>query len=244
MSVSIVLLALCTLAASLLEVSLSIPMPPEDEFTCIPANFPSEHVCGTLFPNLTSIMSPNPNQINGRQNTLFSGFSPELYFNNSLAEFENFRSLLTGKDQCSNKIATLLCFFYFPSCSEVGYGSEKKRYTVFPCRTLCEEVTALDSECTRTIPKTWGPFFQGCNYTYGEDENGHTRQVYSEKSCANGTHLSYYDIKHPVKDKDCIKLNTSKSINICCIFKNNNMKKITPDNTHPYYFYYHSSCST
>ena len=199
MSLSSVLLALCAIAFQA-RFSLQNVIIPEDDFACIPAAFPADHVCKTLFPNLTSIMAPSPSQIIGGPNT----FNPELSFSNSLKNFSEWKNLLTGEDQCSNKIATLLCFFFFPSCTEVRSDSGSQKYVAFPCQSLCQEVTALGSQCTSMLPKSWGPYFLGCNYTYGTDINGHTRNVYTEDTCVNQTHPSYHSVKY------CPKIDRSK----------------------------------
>ena len=210
-SSSVLLLVLCGLAAYKLQVCNTLIHPTiissEDEFMCIPANFPKNHVCRTLFPNHTRVMAPNSFQINERRNGFFYSRTPEQHLSATMVEFEKVLRHLTEKVQCSDKIATLLCFFYFPSCTDVQIGSKDLKFTAFPCRSLCEEVTALDSD-------SWGPYFQGCNYTYGEDMNGHTRQVYTEEHCVNETHLSYCNIRHPaeIEPEDCNKLNSSKPV--------------------------------
>ena len=213
------LLVLCGLAAYNLHVSSSKILTPiqQSEFMCMEEKFPENHVCKTLFPRHSSIMVPNPDQI--LNNGILRLNSLEDYFNASLDEFKKVSSLLTSRYQCSNKIATLLCFFYFPSCSIAEINSKKEIFTAFPCRSLCKEVTALDSECTRIIPNNkWGPFFQGCNFTYGNDMTGQARQVYSDKQCVNATHLSYHQVQN------CKKINTSKfkSHAACYCLKLNN----------------------
>ena len=164
-------------------------------------------------------MVPNSSQINEWNKGFFATYTPEDHFDASMVEFGKLVVLLTSKDQCSNKIGTLLCFFYFPSCNIVQIGSMNLTFTTFPCRSLCEEVTALDSECSRIIPNhTWGPYFQGCNLTYGV--NGQTRQVYSEERCINATHPSYHQLKN------CNKINSSKFCNhagACYYLKLNNL---------------------
>ena len=193
-SSSTILLAICALAAYQLEVTFSHTIPisvsPEDDFMCIQPRFPKNHICSTLFPNLTSVMAPNPSQINERRNGFLTNLNPRQHFEDSLVQFEQLERLFLSTfagDTCSDKIATLLCFFYFPSCNEVELGNSTPKFTAFPCRSLCEEVTAIDSECTKRFTgSTWGPHFLGCNYTYGGDS--YRKQVYTEKNCVNSTH--------------------------------------------------------
>ena len=204
------LLVLCAVAAYQLQLATSSRVPPqEDEFQCYDAEFPTDHICRTLFPNHTRIMSPNPLQLNERREGFFAHLSSAQYFQKSLESFGEFRPLLTGQDQCSNKIAILLCFSYFPSCMEMGHASHKK-YLTFPCRSLCQEVTALGSKCTERISNfnsSWGPF-HSCDYSFMGNK-GNKTQMYTEEhsQCINQTHGSYYEINKT--QHECNKINTT-----------------------------------
>ena len=135
---------LCGFSAYQLQVCNTLTnstiIPSEDEFKCIPANFSRGHVCRTLFPNLTRVMTPNFFQINEERKGFFSSHTPGQHFEASMVEFGKLVGLLTEKDQCFGKI----CFFYFPSCNDVQisngcgpylqgyncmYGEDKNRHT-------------------------------------------------------------------------------------------------------------------
>ena len=64
-------------------------------------------------------MTPNFFRINEDRKGLFSLCTPEQHFEESMVELGKLVGLLTEKDQCSDKIVTLLCIYYFPSCNDV-----------------------------------------------------------------------------------------------------------------------------
>lgn len=115
---------------------------------------------------------PNPRQ---QEHSLPS---IEEYIEDANREFQHFYPLLNPP--CSDKLATLLCFLYFPFCSP---GSD---LVVYPCRELCEEITDPDSECTQWLNSyglEWGKHFDCRNFKiFSTNET-----VYKEKSCAAGT---------------------------------------------------------
>ena len=64
-------------------------------------------------------------------------------------EFSDFIPLL--QSGCHPKLATLLCFIYFPFCAS-SYPSLR----VYPCKEVCEEVAGEDTQCTTLINQVAG----------------------------------------------------------------------------------------
>ena len=123
---------------------------------------------------------PNPRQGNN-PDLLREG---ETYYSNAVKEFTEFSLLLNT--QCSDKLGTLLCFFYFPFCD----GDRTTR----PCLSLCEEVTNANSTCTKELAKygiSWGAQFDCANYMY----NG--EHVFVEENCANEAQMPWPYVPSP-----------------------------------------------
>lgn len=118
---------------------------------------------------------PNP-----RQNQSEAVLSPgESYYQNAEREFNDFILLLNT--QCSDKLGTLLCFFYFPFCVET--------VTTRPCLSLCKEVTHVNSTCTKELARYgihWAQHFDCANY-----KNVEGNPVYGEENCANETQMPW-----------------------------------------------------
>ena len=190
------------LSSLLIYLLYTLGVESQPSYFCLPACevLPTDHVCWNIFDKNTSVMVPNPEQ------TRSFGRNPPtdpkdigVAVNESSNEILRQISAFSYPDYCSNKILTLVCLFYFPTC---GYGENGLLPPVFPCLSVCEEVTAPESECSRRINNIWGPVYKGCNYTYysGGDaynKEGGFRQVYKESSsnsssessyCANGMH--------------------------------------------------------
>ena len=184
------------LLSSLLIVSLLCTLGVESQpsYSCLPASavLPTDHVCWNIYTRDTSVMVPNPQQ------THFMHRNPPNDLKDIQAAVNESRNeillqicVFSSPDYCSNKILTLICLFYFPTCR---YGENGLLPPVFPCHSLCKEVTAPESECSRRVNNYWGPIYKGCNYTYysGGDslnEDGGFRPVYyKEYDCANRTH--------------------------------------------------------
>ena len=166
----------------------------QPSYSCLPASavLPTDHVCRDIYTNDTIIMVPNPEQTHFfRRNAPTDLKDIQTAVNESCKEIQRQIVAFSSPDYCSNKILTLLCFFFFPIC---GYGENGLAPPVFPCLSLCKEVTAPESNCSRRVNNYWGPIYKGCNYTYysggdSSNPNGGFRQVYKESSyCANGTH--------------------------------------------------------
>ena len=126
------------------------------------------HYCNRF--GYTTTYFPNPRQ----QNLHLS--STEEYKQNAIREFNDFFPLLeTG---CSSKLPILLCFFYFPLC-EVGQCA-------YPCRSLCEEVTGPDSECTKILNGLGFDWPEQFNCTHYQYKN---KNLYIERDPVSGRGL-------------------------------------------------------
>lgn len=67
----------------------------------------------------------------------------------AIEEFNDFLPLL--EQGCHPKVATLLCFLYFPFCAE-----SHQEVRVYPCKEVCEEVTNEYSSCTALVNQAYG----------------------------------------------------------------------------------------
>ena len=105
-----------------------IDLPPEDEHVCEPFEQP---YCQCFNPSdRTHARFPNPRK---------------QYAKGAQKEFGDFtkRGRNVIESGCSDKIGTLLCFFYFPHCNPPTGDSNTEIQSHFhslPCRELCEEV--------------------------------------------------------------------------------------------------------
>lgn len=148
-----------------------------NEFTC--RTF--QHNYCNSFGYYTT-MSPNPRQ------TDLTLASPDLYIADAALEFSHFTRLLDSG--CSDKLGTLLCFLYFPFCSIIPDSAAQE--VVFPCRSVCEEVTNVNSKCTEEMKKyniSWADHFNCSMFQH----NG--RPVYIDPS--EGTGLCTNDTQMP-----------------------------------------------
>ena len=166
----------------------------QPSYFCYPiaSVLPPDHDCWKIFNNETMVMVPGPEQTNVfLRNVPNDPKEIRSVLDASISASQQQIGLLSNPDYCSKKILTLICLFYFPTC---GYDSEGDLLPpFFPCLSVCEEVTAPKSECSRRINSTWGPYYNGCNYQYfsGGDsinKDGGYRDVYRDSSCADGTH--------------------------------------------------------
>lgn len=163
--------------------------------------------------NYTHAMFPNPRQ---RDLQLFSPrlLLPKDYENNAWSEFSHFFSLLDT--ECSAKLGTLLCFFYFPLCNPLK--DPLKGDTVYPCRSLCEEVTKTGGECDRQLATisaqegsttilSWKEtlHFNCSHYTY------RSKLVYKENFCANNTQVKWDKCADFPGNKNCASATTKNA---------------------------------
>ena len=198
--------AACALSLLLHLISAApslVTPPPITRTSCLPtslpaSSFPPDHVCKRLFSGTTRITVPNPLSAG-------MGGTPEEWFKQALLAFDPFNAaflnaaLLNENQFCSDKIYTLLCFFYFPICAE------DDRFpggvSVFPCKDVCTEITREDSNCTRQLKQAqekhgkefekeenrgWS-HFKHCNYTYKSDSST-TVAVFNSSICVNNRH--------------------------------------------------------
>ncbi len=96
---------------------------------------------------------------NGRQQT-----QPQC----AIDEIADFNTLLQSTDQCSTKLGTLLCFYYFPWCDPNtvmadSYGKLVHLH-VLPCRSVCEEVRRDCRASLEALGQTW-PRHLNCSDT-------------------------------------------------------------------------------
>jgi len=105
----------------------------------------------------------------------------DQYFDAASREFGDFTSLL--QSGCSNKLGTLLCFFYFPFCDvshwqSTSLDSRNEFKPIMPCRETCQEVR---NKCESTLQAhgfSWPSHFD-CSKEYFLPA--------SESKCADGT---------------------------------------------------------
>ena len=102
------------------------PVKPDQGDRCV--EFP-DHYCSRAM-NSSTVYFPNPR---GHET-----------LEEAMAEFNDFIPLL--QSGCHEKLGTLLCFIYFPFCTD-AYPSLR----VYPCKEACEEVTDKDGNCTELI---------------------------------------------------------------------------------------------
>ena len=131
---------------------------------------------------------PNPRQ--EKESELPNGI--KTYEDDAFREFNDFGSLLdTG---CSNKLGTLLCFFYFPFC----INDPTIQVRILPCRSLCQEVV---SDCAEDLEMVFAqqghsnrgwkdlPHFNCTHYTFDGCNGPKGEPVFIEEEgmCANET---------------------------------------------------------
>lgn len=172
----------------------------QSSYFCYPAEkaLPANHVCRTSFPNQTSIMVPSPRQTHHMGRNI-PAKSEHMVIESIIAvSLKAIATEIAGvsyPDYCSNKILTLLCFFYFPTCFTSDNEAKTLYPPIFPCRQLCEELTAEDTECTKKVKQhlpRWGPLYDHCNYTYFNGLTGKEEPVYAHWNdtgkCVSGSH--------------------------------------------------------
>ena len=166
----------------------------QPSYFCYPVSevLPKDHACRVAFPNLTSVMIPSPEQtLLHERNPPVQELEIQAAINESIQALNQEIGLLSYPDYCSNRILTLLCFYYFPTCSTSLLNGLLD--PVFPCRSLCEELTAPESECSKSIDSHWGPRYKNCSATYWSGTTGGELPVYGywndTAKCASGTHL-------------------------------------------------------
>ena len=93
-----------------------------------------DHYCSEVM-NSSKVFFPNPR---GHET-----------LEEAMSEFNDFIPLLTSG--CHEKLGTLLCFIYFPFCTD-SYPS----WRVYPCKEVCKEVTDEKGECTELINQVAG----------------------------------------------------------------------------------------
>lgn len=137
--------------------------------------------CRTFNPSYTHSSLPNPRQ--GSLEDIKNHDGPDAtYCSNAIKEFEQFIPLLNT--HCSDKLGTLLCFFYFPFCNSLGVN-------IRPCESLCDEVCRNCSDALEDIFAQAG--FPGLGwedlrqFNCSNEING--EKVFNEKKdqCANNT---------------------------------------------------------
>lgn len=156
---------------------------------CAPQCRPFHHPYCNSFPNFYFAQFPNPRQ--SRESDLPKGVT---YEQEAVKEFNDFIPLLNTK--CSDKLGTLLCFFYFPFCSPYF------PVNIRPCRSLCEEVC---SECAEELEAVFAergfpgygwkdlPQFNCSNYEFDGCNGQKGEKVFIEKQgqCANDTQMPW-----------------------------------------------------
>lgn len=133
---------------------------------------------------------PYCRQINGQpRNAMFPNPRGQ-YMADAMKEFNDFATLMDKG--CSEKLGTLLCFFYFPFCTP-GYS-----IVIKPCRSLCEEVTRDCAEALTAAFAETGLYNRAIGWKdlphfncTGLYEGG---EVFIEKEghCANSTQPQWY----------------------------------------------------
>ena len=93
-------------------------------------------------------------------------------FSAAAGEFSHF--VLALKSGCSDKLGTLLCFYYFPFCQRTMWQTQP----VLPCRETCQEARNNCENVLRENGHNW-PIHLDCSKDYFLPA--------SSKKCANGT---------------------------------------------------------
>jgi len=131
---------------------LNVPKAPE----CIVL---TDHYCSQVL-NYSTVYLPNPRG----HKTL----------DEAKKEFNDFIPLL--QSGCHPKLATFLCFTYFPLCYDYGPNPPIK---IYPCKEVCEEVAGEDTNCTAIVDQYngWNDQLQ-CNKSHFKPK--------SSRQCNNG----------------------------------------------------------
>lgn len=104
-------------------------------------SLPKDHICRTLFSGVPGYAVPYPK-------LLQEGVDATNVFNvfqTAMTEFDSYNFVFQKGNFCSDKIYTLLCFYFFPI-----YVSPSSP-PILPCNDVCEEVTKAGSNCTQAL---------------------------------------------------------------------------------------------
>lgn len=195
---------LLIIAATYLHLQVSLGAPQEREAgptatlgsltadQCEPECRPFQHFyCNTF--NYYYAQFPNPRQ--GKESELPDG---RTYEQDAFIEFNHFLSALDT--ECSDKLGTFLCFFYFPFC--IPHPDIKVSIT--PCRSLCEEVISNCADQLKAFNITLEDLqhFNCSHYEYNGCNGPKGGKVYIEEEhlCANDTQTLWPPIFPMVPD--------------------------------------------
>ena len=174
------------------------PLKPITQDQCV--SFHS-HYCSKFGYNRT--VSPNP-------------WARDLTMEQALQEFNDFNNLL--RSNCSDKLATLLCFTYFPLCYELPNGGSPQ--IVLPCRETCDQVH--ESGCNDLVMRTvgqWGEHLQCSNFrTKLETENGNCaagENKGDKTTTEDGDGGETFTPMVPPSTTEAIKASTDEEADIC-----------------------------
>lgn len=213
-TITTTLLLTCTLAAYYLQITAGAPHAHKRDITGAPATAVTGAIsvddtatCSPLIHDYCksfddfggrTVGFPNPRQVLGGRDLVPAPDTEKgetwnsVYYANALKEFNEFVPLLST--QCSDKLGTLLCFFYFPFCAK----NEHSYSLIRPCLSICEEVTQAASDCTAMMTQygyKWPEHFKDCENYNTTSNNGSLERVYQNpgvnRTCAGGAQMPW-----------------------------------------------------
>lgn len=152
----------------------------QPSYYCFPVEaLPSDNICRRMFRGQTSIMVVSPKQSKCyRRDIPNSQEEIKKAITMSTQQIISQLGLLIYPDYCSNKMLTLLCFFYFPTYVQVQQRNRTPSKTRIPLPSAVRRNHgSRPRECSRRVRSFWGPFCNGCNCTYSSDETGANEPV-------------------------------------------------------------------